>query len=336
MENVNPPLSPREVAVLREQIESEIREIRELNRLIKIELDHAFSDLATALYSNKDLGTKDFEVVVEDVKGLEEGEIYPKHDDYFNLYPTKEETSYYNNLVDNPRPIFVKIDPKIKRGDPKNVKIPCVIGYKHIDNAYIDFESPINIMSSSVYNDIVKTRLGPRKDPKYPGGVCNFVGRVKGLRVFVGNFTFVTDFMIVEDLANVIDCRLSNVVFGKPFVEESKLEYDEIEGTIRFASNTDRITYRMPNRMKEFRFISRFDKDNVGAFEDINEEDKKKGMDYVWEKRSLFYKDCLALGPRYKVDKEFAQRIMGAIEKKVIGFYKEYLQSESETNDEVT
>jgi len=191
-------------------------------------------------------------------------------------------------------------------------------------------------MSSTVYNDIVKTRLEPRRDPKYPGGVCNFVGRVKGLRVFVGNFTFVTDFMIVEDLANVIDCRLSNVVFGKPFVEESKLEYDEVEGTIRFASNTDSITYRMPNRMKEFRFISRFDSDNVGAFEDIDEKDKKKGMDYVWEKRSLYYKDCLALGPRYKVDEEFAQMIMGAIEKKVIGFYKEYLQSESETNDEIT
>ena len=77
-------------------------------------------------------------------------------------------------------------------------------------------------MSSNVYNDIVKTRLEPRRDPKYPGGVCNFVGRVKGLHVFVGDFTYITDFMVVEDLVNVIDCRLSNVVFGKPFVEESK------------------------------------------------------------------------------------------------------------------
>jgi hypothetical protein len=299
MENANPPLSPREVAVLREQIESEIRELRELNRLIKVELGHAFSDLATALYSNKDLGPNDFVNVVE---GLEEEEIDPKLNDYFNLYPTKEEIAYYNNLIDNPRSPFTIIEPKIKRGDPKNAKIPCMIGYRHISNAYIDFKSPINIMSSTVYNDIEKTRLEPRRDPKYPGGVCNFVGRVKGLHVFVGNFTFVTDFMIVEDLANVIDCRLSNVVFGKPFVEESKLEYDEVEGTIRFTSSTDSITYRMPNRMNEFRFISRFDKDNVGAFEDINEKDKKKGMDYVWEKRSLYYKDCLALGPRYKVD----------------------------------
>jgi hypothetical protein len=120
--------------------------------------------------------------------------------------------------------------------------------------------------------------------------------------------------MVVEDLASVIDCRLSHVVFGKPFVEESKLEYDEIEGTIRFTSETDRITYRMPNRMKEFRFVSRFDMDNIGAFEDINEEDKKKGMDYVWEKKSRFYKDCLTLGPKYKVDREFANRIIGVIQ----------------------
>jgi hypothetical protein len=72
----------------------------------------------------------------------------------------------------------------------------------------------------------------------------------------------------------------------------------------------------MPNRMKEFCFVPRFDMDNIGAFEDINEEDTKKGMDYVWEKKSLFNKDCLTLGPKYKVDREISYRIIGAIEKK--------------------
>lgn len=283
MENANPPFSPREVALLREQIENEIRELRELNRLVKIELDQAFSDLATVLYSNKDLGTNEQKDVVGE---LEEGEIDLKLNEYFNLYPTKEEIAYYNNLIDNPRPPFTMIDPKIKRGDPKNTKIPCMIGYKYIGNAYIDFKSPVNIMSSNVYNDIVKTRLEPRKDPKYPGGVCNFVGRIKDLHVFVGDFTYITDFMVVEDMVNVIDCRLSQVVFGKPFIDKSKLEYDEVNGIIRFDSKTDRITYRMPNRMKEFRFMPRFDMDNIGAFEDINEEDKVKGMDYVCEKKT--------------------------------------------------
>lgn len=228
MENANLPLSPIEVALLREQIEDEIRELRELNTLVDIELDQALNDLAIAMDLDKELEANNL-AIVEDVKEVEEQGL---DDDYYNLYPTKEEIAYYNNLIDNPRPPFVKIDPKIKKGDPKNVKIPCMIGYKCIDQAYIDFESPLNIMSSSVYNELVTTRLGPRKDPKYPSGVCNSVGRVKGIHVFVGNFTYLVDFMVVEDLANIIDCRLSHVELGKSFVEESKLKHNQVEGTV--------------------------------------------------------------------------------------------------------
>lgn len=72
----------------------------------------------------------------------------------------------------------------------------------------------------------------------------------------------------------------------------------------------------MSSRMKEFRYISQLDKDNISAFEDINEDDRKKGMNYVWEKMSLFYKDCLSLGPKYKVDWQLAGRIREAIERK--------------------
>lgn len=283
MENTNPPLSPEEVIVLRDQIKSEIRELRELNRLIDIELDSALNDLAIAMYSNKSLGPDDF-AVVEVIEEQRDGEL---NHEYFNLYPTKEEIAYYSNIVDNPRPPFVKIDPKIKEGNPWIVKIPCMIGYKYINQAYIDCESPINVMSSSVYNDIMSAQLEPRRDPKLPGEVCNFVGRIKNVHIFVGSFIYVTDFMILEDLASVIDYRLSHVVLGKPFVE-SKLRYNRLDDTVQFSTENDKVTYRMPNRMKEFRYVPQLDKDNISAFEDINEEDRKKGMDYVWEKKELF------------------------------------------------
>jgi hypothetical protein len=74
--------------------------------------------------------------------------------------------------------------------------------------------------------------------------------------------------------------------------------------------------------MKEFCYVPRLDIDNIGAFEDINEEDKRKGMDYVWKKRSLYYNNCLTLGPKYKIDREMANRIIGEIEKKVVDLYK--------------
>lgn len=205
--------------IVRNQFENEIRELREFNRLIDIELDSTLNDLAIAMYSNEDLGPDDF-AVSEVVKEKGDGELDLE---YFNLYPTEEEIAYYSHIVDNPRPPFVKIDPKIKKSNPWNVKIPCMIGYKYIEQAYIDCESPINVMSSSVYNDIMNAQLEPRRDPKYPGGVCNFVGRVKGVHIFIGSFTYVADFMNLEDLASVIDCCLSHVVLGKPFVENSKL-----------------------------------------------------------------------------------------------------------------
>ncbi|GJR03583.1 MAK10-like protein [Tanacetum coccineum] len=43
-------------------------------------------------------------------------------------------------------------------------------------------------------------------------GISNFTRRIKGMHVFVGNFTYVVDFMIVEDISLIIDPRLSQVV----------------------------------------------------------------------------------------------------------------------------
>lgn len=119
----------------------------------------------------------------------------------------------------------------------------------------------------------------------------------------------------MEDLANIIDCRLSHVVLGKSFIEESKLKHDQIEGTVQFSNRTNWITYRMPNKMKEFCHVPQLDMDNISAIEDINEEDKSKGMNFAWEKRSLYYKNCLALGPKYKVDNEVVQRLRESIKK---------------------
>ena len=108
----------------------------------------------------------------------------------------------------------------------------------------------INVMSSSLYSHIMNSPLEPRRDPRYPGGVCNFVGRIKDMHILVGNFTFTTDFIILEDLESVVDCRLSHVVLGKQFVEVSNLKYDRLRGTVQFSNNIDRITYRMPYWVK--------------------------------------------------------------------------------------
>nr|GEU65168.1 reverse transcriptase domain-containing protein [Tanacetum cinerariifolium] len=67
-------------------------------------------------------------------------------------------------------------------------------------------------------------------DPKSPSGLKNFMGRAKGMHIFIGNFTYVSDFMIIEYISSVIDPRVSYVILGKPFVELSAMTYDSSLG----------------------------------------------------------------------------------------------------------
>ncbi|GJQ99933.1 hypothetical protein Tco_0522918 [Tanacetum coccineum] len=54
--------------------------------------------------------------------------------------------------------------------------------------------------------------LEPRRKPLNPKKICNFVGRARALKVFIGNFTYECVFMVLEDTTSVIDHDLGSVV----------------------------------------------------------------------------------------------------------------------------
>ncbi|GJW06035.1 protein kinase-like domain, concanavalin A-like lectin/glucanase domain protein [Tanacetum coccineum] len=127
--------------------------------------------------------------------------------------------------------------------------------------AYIDLESPINVMSKQHYNKIMNKGLESRQKPSNPSKNSNFVGRVKGLKVFIGNFTYECNFMILEDTTSIIDHHLGEVVFGKPFARNTGLVYDQEEGTVTFKKDDEKITFMMPHKMEASNHID---------FKDIN------------------------------------------------------------------
>ncbi|GKA48238.1 hypothetical protein Tco_0741196 [Tanacetum coccineum] len=149
----------------------------------------------------------------------------------------------------------------IIEGCPSNLKIPCNIGHVHVEKSYIDLNSPLNVMTQMMYNWIMRRKIDPREDASRR--MRNFTGRIKGMHVFVGNFTYVLDFMIFKDIGSIIDPRLLQVVLGKPFVEISNMTHDPPEGVVR------------------------------------NEEDKRRGVEYVMSKIFGFYKEYLELVPEY-------------------------------------
>ncbi|GJZ88682.1 hypothetical protein Tco_0660464 [Tanacetum coccineum] len=134
---------------------------------------------------------------------------------------------------------FLSIGNRVNRYNPYNLQITCKIGVVNF-NPYIDPISPFNIMFRAAYNAIIKREL------IYTGN--NIVGKARNLQVFIGCHSFLTDFIIIENVNEFVEKGLAEVIFGKPFIEKIGLEedissiYKEVEFEIKFeglhASNT--------------------------------------------------------------------------------------------------
>ncbi|GJZ62341.1 hypothetical protein Tco_0618478 [Tanacetum coccineum] len=135
--------------------------------------------------------------------------------------------------------------------------------------------------------------LEPRRKPSNPKKNCNFVGRVKGLSVFVGNFTYEGDFMVLEDTTSVIDHYLGSVVCGKPFMKATGLVYNKEEVTVVLERDKERIIFKMPHKRNMFKHVDFTDRGTYSIHPFVIESD-----DDNCEK--THYSDSLDIGPEYK------------------------------------
>nr|GEX89796.1 xylulose kinase-1 [Tanacetum cinerariifolium] len=119
------------------------------------------------------------------------------------------------------------------------------------------------------------------------------------IHVFIGNFTYVVDFMIVEDITSIIDPRLSQVLLGRLFIKVSNMTHGLPEGVVWFTEENDEFIYKMPYKIKQYNSLSNLKKEHTKSIYLRNEEDKRRGVDYVMSKILRFYKECLELGPEY-------------------------------------
>nr|GEY80935.1 putative ribonuclease H-like domain-containing protein [Tanacetum cinerariifolium] len=274
--------------------ESTRKEIRHLMKL-KREAKRHKGEVTKFLDPKKKIEIKSWledSRIVDQLAGL--GEI-----EYSDTFPTLEELEYHEWLLKYPKPSWVRA--KIRIENLNNIKISCMIGHFLKRQAYIDLESPITVMSKQHYERIMNKGLESRQKPSNPSKNNNFVGRVRGLKVFIGNFTYEYNFIIMEDTTSVIDHHLGEIVFRKPFVRKTCLVYDPEEGTITFEKDNKKITFKMPHRMEAFDYIDfeNVNTDSIPPFVLENNDDHGK----------TYYSDSLTLGPEYKEDESTRKEI---------------------------
>ncbi|GJW10376.1 hypothetical protein Tco_1576203 [Tanacetum coccineum] len=103
-------------------------------------------------------------ILKDDSSRKEEPEAEGQEVEYFDIFPTRSELAYHKYLMCGPIPSIFLQNPIIMEGCPSNLKIPCNIRHVHVEKAYIDLNSPLNIMTQMMYNWIMRRKLNPREN----------------------------------------------------------------------------------------------------------------------------------------------------------------------------
>ncbi|GKE46399.1 hypothetical protein Tco_1477657 [Tanacetum coccineum] len=207
-----------------------------------------------------------------------------------DLVDTSEDSIYELLIKEMPK-CSLNYDFRIKKGNPRNLKIPCMIGHKFTANAYIDVDLPMNIMSLAYYNSIRKNGY------EYRGR--NFLGLGRDMHVFVGNMSYVIDFTILESIETNIDSSLSHVIFGRPFIEITSLAINRKHGLMTFANGTKEVTFKTPYNDTKRSELSSEGYDLLSSRVILSESDYDRGCRKPSDLEDGFYKDTIKLGPEY-------------------------------------
>ncbi|GJS54225.1 hypothetical protein Tco_0627587 [Tanacetum coccineum] len=162
----------------------------------------------------------------------------------------------------NNYPSYCDYDKKIYIYCAHNLKFSCMIGFEftHVNFFTLLY---VNVMSKKFHNSIMKDKM------VYKGN--NVLGALMNVLIFVGTFSIVTDFTILEDIDSYRDEGMGDVIFGEPFLREVEIKARWFEWMITIYNGND----------------------------EVSNEDKKNGISHTYQKLKGFYKGVLNLGPDY-------------------------------------
>ncbi|GJW41568.1 homeodomain-like protein [Tanacetum coccineum] len=144
----------------------------------------------------------------------------------------------------NDYPSYCDDDKKIHIDCAHNLKFSCMIGFE-FDHANFFPLLYVNVMSKQFHNSIMKDKM------VYKGN--NVVGALMNVPIFVGTFSVMTDFAVLEDVDAYRDEGMGDVIFGEPFLREVGIKTKRFEGMITIYNGNDEVTYQMVRSHPRFK-----------------------------------------------------------------------------------
>ncbi|GJW88316.1 homeodomain-like protein [Tanacetum coccineum] len=184
-------------------------------------------------------------------------------------------------------------DKKIHIDCAYNLKFSCMIGFEFTHANFFPILY-VNVMSKKFHNSIMKDKI------EYKGN--NVVGTLMNIPIFVGTFSILIDFAVLEDMDAYRDEGIGDVIFSEPFLREVGINAKRFEGMITIHNGNEEVTYQMAQSHPRFKHHTNEQCNNIPTLLKVSEEDKMNGISRSYQKLKGFYKGVLNLGPEYVRD----------------------------------
>ncbi|GJV53665.1 hypothetical protein Tco_1449406 [Tanacetum coccineum] len=152
------------------------------------------------------------------------------------------------------------LDLSIEEGEVIDEPMVDIVKTRHNDEIFknndeypnfCDHDKKIHINCAhnlQFYNSIIKDEV------EYKGK--NAVGAFMNVPIFVGNFSIVTDSVVVENIDAYRDKYMGHVIVGKPFCRYACVEAMRFDGFITIGDGNDSVTYQMAHSHPRFKHLS--------------------------------------------------------------------------------
>ncbi|GJV78353.1 hypothetical protein Tco_1509937 [Tanacetum coccineum] len=137
------------------------------------------------------------------------------------------------------------------------------------------------------------------RDEDLDTGIDDYPRALMKVPIFVGTFSVMTDFAVLEDMDAYRDERMGDVIFGKPFLREVGIKTKRFEGMITIYNGDDEVTYQMVRSHKRFKHRTNEQCNKILPLLKVSEKDETNGISHAYQKLMRFYKGVLNLGPDY-------------------------------------
>ncbi|GJW22196.1 putative reverse transcriptase domain-containing protein [Tanacetum coccineum] len=187
-------------------------------------------------------------------------------------------------------PSYCDDDKKIHIDCAHNLKFSCMIGFEFTHANFFPLLY-VNMMSRKFHNSIMKNKM------VYKGN--NVVGALMNVPIFVGTFSVMTDFAVLEDMDAYRDNEMGDIIFGEPFLREVGIKTKRFEGIITLYNGDNEVTYQMVRSHPKFKHHTNEQCNKIPPLLKVSEKDKINGISHAYQKLKGFYKEVLNLGPDF-------------------------------------